>query len=89
MVCYGFILILSTIVSRYMLLRNHFDIHVFFVERYLFVFAGTVYFFLLWLIISSRRFFSQTTGKSSDISKNHQWHLIIRTKKPYTFKSEA
>jgi hypothetical protein len=51
----GFILMLGTVVFRYMLLRNHSDIHVFFVDRYLFVFAGTVYFFLVWLIISSRR----------------------------------
>jgi hypothetical protein len=51
----GYILMLGMVVLRYMLLRNHSDIHVFFVSRYLFVFAGTVYFFLLWLIISSRR----------------------------------
>lgn len=52
----GFLLMLSMVAGRYMLLRNHSDIHVFFVSRYLFVYAGTVYFFLLWLIISGRRF---------------------------------
>jgi hypothetical protein len=50
----GFIFMLGTVLLRYMLLRNHSDIHVFFVDRYLFVFAGTVYFFLVWLILSSR-----------------------------------
>jgi hypothetical protein len=58
----GFILMLGTVVAIYMLLRNHSDIHVFFVDRYLFVFAGTVYFFLLWLIISSRRFLPRRQG---------------------------
>jgi hypothetical protein len=58
----GFIFMLGTVVFRYMLLRNHSDIHVFFVDRYLFVFAGTVYFFLLWLIISSRRFLPKRQG---------------------------
>jgi hypothetical protein len=47
----GFLLMLAMVVGRYMLLRNHSDIHVFFVDRYLFVYAGTVYFFLFWLII--------------------------------------
>jgi hypothetical protein len=49
----GYVLMLATVVLRYMLLRNHSDIHVFFVDRYLFVFAGTVYFFFLWLLIFS------------------------------------
>jgi hypothetical protein len=53
----GFLLMLSMVVGRYMLLRNHSDIHVFFVNRYLFVYAGTVYFFLLWLSVSARALF--------------------------------
>jgi hypothetical protein len=51
----GFILMLAMVVGRYMLLRNHSDIHVSFVNRYLFVYAGTVYFFLFWLILSTRQ----------------------------------
>jgi hypothetical protein len=47
---------LAMVVGRYMLLRNHSDIHVVFVNRYLFVYAGTVYFFLLWLIFMGRSF---------------------------------
>lgn len=52
----GFLLMLAMVLGRYMLLRNHSDIHVYFVDRYLFVYAGTVYFFLLWLILSARQF---------------------------------
>ena len=59
----GFFLMLATVILRYMLLRNHSDIHVFFVDRYLFVFAGTAYFFLLWLLISSGRLLPRPFGR--------------------------
>jgi hypothetical protein len=39
-----------------MVLRNHSDIHLFFVSRYVFVFAGTVYFFLIWLALRAKDF---------------------------------
>lgn len=57
----GFLLMLATVILRYMVLRNHSDIHVFFVNRYLFVYSGVVYFFLVWLIISHRRFLISKT----------------------------
>ena len=38
----GVTLVLGSVALRYILLRNHSDIHVFFVDRSLFVFAGTV-----------------------------------------------
>lgn len=52
----GFLLMLATVILRYMVLRNHSDIHVIFVNRYLFVYAGTVYFFAVYLMLSFRRF---------------------------------
>ena len=58
----GFLLMLAVVVFRYMLLRNHSDIHVFFVDRYLFVFAGTVYFFFVWLLLLAPRMFLRRIG---------------------------
>lgn len=51
----GYFMMLAFVAGRYMLLRNHSDIHVFFVSRYLFVYTGTTYFFLLWLILFGKR----------------------------------
>ncbi len=45
----GAVLMLAVVVGRYMVLREHSDIHIFFVSRYLFVFAGTAYFYGVWL----------------------------------------
>ena len=55
----GFLLILAPVPLRYMILRNHSDIHLFFVSRYVFVFAGTVYFFAVWLILRAKDFLPQ------------------------------
>ncbi len=52
----GFLLVLAPVPLRYMVLRNHSDIHLFFVSRYVFVFAGTVYFFLIWLALRAKDF---------------------------------
>jgi hypothetical protein len=52
---FGVVLMMSVVVGRYMVLRQHSDIHIFFVSRYLFVFAGSVYFYGAWL-------FSKTLG---------------------------
>ncbi len=46
----GVLLMLAVVVARYMVLRQHSDIHIFFVSRYLFVFAGTVFFYGAWLV---------------------------------------
>jgi len=55
----GFLCVLAPVPLRYMILRNHSDMHIFFVSRYLFVFAGTSYFFALWLVLMRRRFLPQ------------------------------
>lgn len=52
----GFVLMLAAVIGRYMVLRQHSDVHVFFVNRYLFVFAGTVYFYTLWLAITVMKY---------------------------------
>jgi hypothetical protein len=52
----GFLLVLAPVPLRYMILRNHSDVHLFFVSRYVFVFAGTVYFFAIWLALRARNF---------------------------------
>lgn len=52
--CCGVLLMLAVVIGRYMVLRQHSDIHIFFVNRYLFVFAGTVYFYGAWLVIVVR-----------------------------------
>jgi hypothetical protein len=57
----GFCLMLAVVLLRYMVLRNHSDIHVFFVNRYLFVYAGTVYFYLVWLIVFHRKFWPRSS----------------------------
>ncbi len=57
----GYTMMLACVAGRYMLLRNHSDIHVFFVSRYLFVYAGTVYFFILWLLFFAVRLRNQVT----------------------------
>jgi hypothetical protein len=45
------ILLMSLIVVlRYGIMKNHSDIHVHFVNRYLFVFAGSIYFYTIWLL---------------------------------------
>jgi hypothetical protein len=55
----GFLLMIGAVLLRYIIMRNHSDIHIAFVSRYLFVFAGTVYFYLLWLLQSFCRHLSQ------------------------------
>jgi hypothetical protein len=45
----GALLMMAVVVGRYMVLRQHSDIHIFFVSRYLFVFAGAAYFYGAWL----------------------------------------
>jgi hypothetical protein len=45
----GALLMMTVVVGRYMVLRQHSDIHIFFVSRYLFVFAGATYFYGAWL----------------------------------------
>jgi hypothetical protein len=47
-------LMLAVVVGRYMVLREHSDMHIFFVSRYLFVFAGTAYFYGVWLFFMVR-----------------------------------
>lgn len=55
----GVLLVLAPVPLRYMILRNHSDIHLFFVSRYVFVFAGTVYFFTAWLVLRAKSFLPQ------------------------------
>jgi hypothetical protein len=52
--CCGVLLMLAVVIGRYMVLRQHSDIHIFFVNRYLFVFAGAVYFYGIWLVFVVR-----------------------------------
>ncbi len=47
----GFMCMVITVLARYAIMQNHSDIHVFFVNRYLFVFAGTIYFYLIWILL--------------------------------------
>lgn len=49
----GFLLMVGTVMLRYAVMKNHSDIHVFFVNRYLFVFAGSTYFYSVWLLLCS------------------------------------
>lgn len=50
----GAVLMIAVVVGRYMVLRQHSDIHIFFVSRYLFVFAGATYFYGAWLFCTVR-----------------------------------
>jgi hypothetical protein len=69
----GILLMIGAVFLRYIIMRNHSDIHIAFVSRYLFVFAGTVYFYTLWLLLSFRRFFpKRTTGIGLSYEKEHQ-----------------
>ena len=63
-----------------MLLRNHSDIHVFFVSRYLFVYAGTVYFFIFWLL-----FFGFRLRGEAPASQPNQSTTKIRLTKNLSF----
>ncbi len=58
----GATLMMAVVVGRYMVLRQHSDIHIFFVSRYLFVFAGAAYFYGAWLFsIASKQLLFRTT----------------------------
>ena len=76
----GYAMMLSCVAGRYMLLRNHSDIHVFFVSRYLFVYAGTVYFFIFWLL-----FFGFRLRGEAPASQPNQSTTKIRLTKNLSF----
>jgi FtsH-binding integral membrane protein len=48
----GYVAMTGVVLLRYAIMKNHSDIHVIFVSRYLFVFAGSVYFYFAWLLFS-------------------------------------